>query len=154
VGRDPTALDDAVQSVIDAGITVVVAAGNGAINADLVTPAHVSEALTVGSHARNKKFSKFSNFGASLDLLAPGEKILSLAPGFGFSELSGTSMSAAHVTGAAALYLGQYPMATPSEVGSYLIQMSSSQRAIKKVPSRTAKTMVWVGNMSLASSDG
>ena len=63
-------------------------------------------------------------------------------------------MSAAHVTGAAALYLGQYPLATPSEVAHYLAQMSSSQRSINKVPKGTASGMVWVGNMSLASSDG
>jgi subtilisin family serine protease len=70
----------------------------------------------------------FSNFGADVDLAAPGVDIRSTVPrgtcpmcdptGYNFS--SGTSMAAPHVTGAAALYLATHPGASPTQVKTAL----------------------------------
>ena len=64
-------LDQTVIAAIDAGITVVVSAGNEAINVETVTPARVPDAITVGSFGQSNTFSSFSNYGALVDILAP-----------------------------------------------------------------------------------
>ena len=82
-----------------------------------------------------------------MDLLAPGEAIVSLevsASGAGRPvRMSGTSMAAAHVSGATALYLGQHPSATPQEVQDALV--AAAQSFVRGVPASTTKRSVWVG---------
>lgn len=89
-----------------AGIVVVVAAGNGnktgAIDACETSPASATSAITVGSIA-NKTDTKSSdsNFGACVDIYAPGERILSASNKTNTSYImrSGTSMASPHVAG-------------------------------------------------------
>jgi len=91
--RNYTALDRAVERLVENGVPVTVAAGNSSSNADLYTPAHTKEALTVGAYNKQNKLAPFSNYGPSLDFLAPGVDILSLFLGSP-EVLSGTSMAA------------------------------------------------------------
>jgi len=145
-----TALDQAVQAAIDAGVVFVISAGNEGAAVELTTPAHVHDAITVGSYNRDHTFSEFSNYGSIIDILAPGEGIVSIGDEDGDNrfdngsvKMSGTSMSAAHVTGAAALYLAQHPQATPQQVRNALV--ANARDIATEAPSGTTTKTVWVG---------
>ncbi len=139
-----TALDEAIDVSIDAGVVYVVAAGNQGDDAFNVTPAKVPGAITVGSYDVNGVFSPFSNWGPAVDILAPGEAIISLGIGNqGPQSMAGTSMATAHVTGAAALYLAQHPTATPAQVQAALL--ADSKSFVVGEPTGTTNHSVWVG---------
>ncbi|PHR67593.1 S8 family serine peptidase [Alcanivorax sp.] len=122
-GFTSTALDTAVANAVDAGVTMVVAAGNDNANACNGSPNRVPEALTVGATTRQDQRSSFSNFGACVDLFAPGSDITSAwyQSDTQTASLNGTSMAAPHAAGAAALYLGANPSATPGAVNVALV---------------------------------
>jgi len=109
---------DATENLLNMGITVVASAGNGTNNACLYTPGYIPGVITVGSTDRNDVKAHDSNFGSCVDLFAPGERITSLGLRMPASIKSGTSMSAPHVTGAAALYLSRNRNATPADVAA------------------------------------
>jgi subtilisin family serine protease len=120
-------LDTAVKNAIGKGVTFAVAAGNSNANASGFSPARVAEAITVGSTDRTDARSSFSNYGAVLDIFAPGRDITSSwnTSDSATSTISGTSMATPHVAGAAARYLSTNKTATPAQVASYLVAQST-----------------------------
>lgn len=121
-GAADPALDAAVQKAIASGVTFAVAAGNESADAGQGSPARVPEALTVASSTKDDAQSDFSNFGAAVDLYAPGSDITSAWNNSdeGTRTISGTSMASPHVAGAAAVYLAGHPDADPAAVASAL----------------------------------
>ncbi len=121
-------LDDAVARTTAAGVTVVTAAGNQAADACTRSPAREESAITVGATTTSDRRAKFSNFGGCLDLFAPGASLRSSTEESDTSagDVSGTSVAAAHVTGAIAAWLEGHQDATPAEVRSALETTASA----------------------------
>jgi len=108
-------IQDVIRHAARAGCVLVAAAGNEG-NDQVFFPARLDETIAVAASAPGGQVASFSNWGYSIDLAAPGHRILSLAPGGGYGERSGTSMAAAHVSGLATLVLARSPHFTPLEV--------------------------------------
>lgn len=125
-GATLTALRDAVDYAIARGVVVVVAAGNDAGDRDVnkVYPASLESPalLTVGSSTPVDVPAASSAYGAtSVDLFAPGERIVTTWNDGDYRLVSGTSIASPHVAAAAAMHLSLHPDLTPAQVREQIL---------------------------------
>lgn len=137
-------LDAAVNNLSARGITVVAAAGNATIDACQVSPARAPSAITVAASDRNDAFASFSNFGACVDVIAPGVSIPAAYIGSNtdIRLLSGTSMATPHVAGLAAALLSEQYF-TPDQISQALKFVAVKDR-ITSVPASTSNLLVQI----------
>ncbi|MEB3330092.1 MAG: S8 family serine peptidase [Candidatus Sericytochromatia bacterium] len=128
---------EAVQIARDLGVVVVVAAGNEAMPYP-ASPANTPGVLAVGSSTQYlgwEAVSAFSNGGERLDVVAPGEDILSTLPTAGsalgrtYGRTSGTSMAAPYAAGVAALTVARYDKDNTRLDGAFVDQVLARLRA-------------------------
>lgn len=116
----------ALQHAQEAGVLIVVAAGNERTDND-VTPSYpanysLSGLVSVAATTEDDRLADFSNYGATtVHLAAPGDSVLSTYPGMQYAFMSGTSMASPHVAGVAALVRALRPELTPAQVRSLLL---------------------------------
>ncbi len=138
------ALNIAINNSIKAGITIVVAAGNEGKDAGTFTPANNPEVITVSAiadtdgkcggngpptpYGADDMLASFSNYGNVVDISAPGVDIYSTFKSNSYTKLTGTSMAAPHVAGAAALYKSLHPEASPNDVKNYLLTTGTNPK--------------------------
>ncbi len=113
---------DACQYAYDKGVIIVAAAGNEP-SPEVSFPARLATTISVGAVDEARVLSIYSSYGPDLDIVAPGNNILSCYDTTGtntYFKLSGTSMAAPFVTASIALLLSNTPGLSLGEVKSKL----------------------------------
>lgn len=126
-GSKNVLIDDAVNTAVNKGVVVCAAAGNGdesgkPIDTALTSPANNTNAIVVGAINNNGKIASFSNYGSSVDVVAPGVKVLSSFKNGEYAVLSGTSMATPHISAVAAMFKLSNPSFSPKQIEEYIIK--------------------------------
>jgi hypothetical protein len=127
-GSVSVAVDSAVDAVTSLGVLVVTSAGNAAADACTQSPACAHKALAVAASDTSDASAWFTNTGQCVAIYAPGVSIQSAWIGspYAVMTLSGTSMSAPHVAGAAALFAARFPAANVEQVRAAVLGAATS----------------------------
>lgn len=140
-------VDKAIAAMAKRGWKIVIAAGNEHNDACDHSPARAKEGVTVGATNEDHQLAGFSNFGRCVDILAPGDAIVSAIPRNRYAYMSGTSMAAPMVAGVWSLFpdwskqdlldntqkgnVGKVPQFTPNK---FLYQPTRQQCLLEDVP--------------------
>jgi len=138
-------LDQAVAQALDVGMVVVAAAGNSGGQACDVSPARSPATLTVSAVDRDDVRPSWANDGDCVDLFAPGDGIVSASylVNNGSRVISGTSMAAPHVSGAAAVLFSTRPSLTARQVMAALIT-HATPNVVSNAGSRSPNRLLYL----------
>lgn len=145
------ALNTAVYNLVNSGVFVAVAAGNGdgygnPVNACTKSPASANGTLTVASVDWYDTKASDSNYGGCVDIYAPGVSVRSAYLNGTTTVMSGTSMATPHVTGVAALLKSDYGDQAPATIVSWITSAATTnvvQRNIVGTPNRLLFMSGW-----------
>ncbi|KAF2442665.1 subtilisin-like protein [Karstenula rhodostoma CBS 690.94] len=122
-GGSSAAWISAIAASYKQGVLSVVAAGNGDLNGNPLpvsqqSPANAPEAITVSAADSSFRVASFANYGAGVDVFAPGVNILSsyIGGNSATASLSGTSMATPHTVGLALYLIGLEGLSSPAAV--------------------------------------
>jgi thermitase len=99
-----TILEEAVNYAVARGVIIIASAGNQGVEAAWY-PAAYPAVIAVGSVDQSLQRSSFSNYGAQIDVMAPGRDIYTTEMNGDYITMTGTSFAAPQVAGAAALMM-------------------------------------------------
>lgn len=123
-GGKSTALNNAAESAVQAGLTVVAASGNQGAPAGNYSPGSSNNVITVGAIGKGDVRESYSNYGPEVDIYAPGAGILSAVVGSLTGLKTGTSMACPHVAGVALGLLSSRKAGWPAQVKQVLLDMA------------------------------
>lgn len=146
-GSYSASLNSAAKSLVDNNVFIAVAAGNENQNAANVSPASEPSVCTVGATTSTDARASFSNYGAVVDIFAPGQAILSTWIGSSTNSISGTSMASPHIAGLAAYLSALEGTRAPQALCNRIIQLATTG-VITGLPSGTPNRLAFNGNPS------
>lgn len=132
-------LDMAVTYARDRDVVLVASAGNDGLYGAVTFPANYEGVISVGAHRSSGERASFSNYGPNVDLMAPGQDILTLQAagtlpsqplGTELAVMSGTSYATPFVSALAALIRGVQPTASAAQVAARLAENPSELGAV------------------------
>jgi subtilisin family serine protease len=145
-GSKNLSVNAAVANLANSGIFVAVSSGSSNADACNYSPASAPEAYTAASSSKTDTRHTAANYGTCVDGYAPGVAIKSAWINSGVNTISGTSMSAAFVTGAAALYKSKFGDASSATVSAW-INTNATPNVIINNPPNTPNRLLYVGSL-------
>jgi len=129
----------AINAAVEAGVTVVAAAGNSGTSG-VGAPGCISSTIAVAAVNSADTIASFSSRGGAVEdhgIAAPGVSIYSSYKSGGYATLSGTSMATPHVAGTIALMIKSNPSLTPVTIKSTLLSTACNSSSIPSCPTGT-----------------
>ncbi len=123
-------MEDVIEDVFEDYNVVVVAAAGNLNSEEEQFPASESEVLAVTAIGAGSKKSEFANYGDWIDVVAPGEGIISAFPDDGYASWSGTSMATPFVAGQVALIRSAVPTITVPYIMAHIRLSAQSVDAL------------------------
>ena len=138
-------VNTAIASAVADGVVVSVASGNDGGNACDGSPSSAPEAISTAATTPDDAMAEWSGWGECVDMLAPGDRVLTAAPApSGLVTAGGTSIAAAFTSGAAAITLGLSPFMTPADVRTTL-EATATPNVITGLGVGTPNRLLYVG---------
>jgi len=160
LGDDGSTIDHEITSLMNEGIVVVVAAGNGdangiPIDACQIAPADVPRALTVGASTISDAVATYSNYGPCIDVFAPGgDRQRNITSAWATSSTSynidaGTSMASPLVAGMAALLAQQQPGLCTDSIVNTIVERATPN-VLAGLPVQTTNRLLFLNTAPVA----
>lgn len=137
----------AVSELVAQGVFVAASAGNTGTADCEVAPRASSGVLVVANSMIDDRRNTASSTGSCVDLYAPGTGIVSTVPGGGIASYTGTSMSAPHAAGVAALYKDAFGDTASDVVEQWLVDNATPDVVVGGATGDTANLLLHTGGL-------